>query len=213
MLFSYKHFLAIFSISLVIAISAVNTSSAHPGNTSSDGGHYCWTNCEYWGYEYGTRHYHGGGYSSPSVSDYSQGRTNGKNHAEVVNKEYILSVASIDAKNKGYKDGEADEFNASSIYDAPPCENEVKYSGETTSSYRSAFQSAYESACYTVYTDEYEKAYDIAYAEGQLIYEQVQKEKAIAEQEKKDRENGYWMVGIIGVLGMLGIMWLRGNAS
>lgn len=33
---------------------------AHPGNTSSDGCHYCWTNCARWGYTYGTRHSHGG---------------------------------------------------------------------------------------------------------------------------------------------------------
>jgi len=36
--------------------------SAHPGNTDSNGGHYCWTNCEEWGYDYGEYHYHNGGY-------------------------------------------------------------------------------------------------------------------------------------------------------
>lgn len=34
--------------------------SAHPGNTSSDGCHYCRTNCSKWGYTYGTRHRHYG---------------------------------------------------------------------------------------------------------------------------------------------------------
>lgn len=38
---------------------------AHPGNTAPDGGHYCWTNCDYWGEVYGERHFHGGGYISP----------------------------------------------------------------------------------------------------------------------------------------------------
>jgi hypothetical protein len=31
---------------------------AHPGNTDANGGHYCWTNCEKWGLEYGEYHYH-----------------------------------------------------------------------------------------------------------------------------------------------------------
>ncbi len=30
--------------------------SAHPGNVSSDGCHYCWTRCQYWGFTYGMRH-------------------------------------------------------------------------------------------------------------------------------------------------------------
>jgi peptidoglycan hydrolase-like protein with peptidoglycan-binding domain len=32
---------------------------AHPGNTASDGKHYCWSNCSYWGQTYGVRHGHG----------------------------------------------------------------------------------------------------------------------------------------------------------
>ena len=50
--------------------------SAHPGNTASDGGHYCWTRCEYWGEVYGERHFHGGAsetntYSEPPEPDYT----------------------------------------------------------------------------------------------------------------------------------------------
>lgn len=40
---------------------------AHPGNTASDGCHYCRTNCTSWGEVYGTRHCHGGGYSAPTI--------------------------------------------------------------------------------------------------------------------------------------------------
>jgi hypothetical protein len=36
---------------------------AHPGRTDSSGGHYCWTNCEKWGYTYGQWHSHSGGSS------------------------------------------------------------------------------------------------------------------------------------------------------
>lgn len=39
---------------------------AHPGNTSSDGCHFCHTNCEKWGYTYETRHGHSGQTCDPS---------------------------------------------------------------------------------------------------------------------------------------------------
>lgn len=39
---------------------------AHPGNTASDGCHYCRTNCASWGEVYGARHCHGGGYIAPA---------------------------------------------------------------------------------------------------------------------------------------------------
>jgi hypothetical protein len=49
-------------------------SLAHPGNTASDGAHYCRTNCDYWGEAYGERHYHGGGYEEsepePEYNEY-----------------------------------------------------------------------------------------------------------------------------------------------
>ena len=33
---------------------------AHPGNTASDGCHYCRTRCDYWGVPWNERHCHGG---------------------------------------------------------------------------------------------------------------------------------------------------------
>lgn len=39
---------------------------AHPGNTASDGCHYCRTNCASWGEIYGARHCHGSGYVAPA---------------------------------------------------------------------------------------------------------------------------------------------------
>lgn len=44
-------------------------SFAHPGNTASDGCHYCRTNCASWGEVQGARHCHGG-YTAP-VPTYS----------------------------------------------------------------------------------------------------------------------------------------------
>lgn len=44
---------------------------AHPGNTASDGAHYCRTNCDYWGVPWNQRHSHGGGSSyAPSYNNY-----------------------------------------------------------------------------------------------------------------------------------------------
>lgn len=43
---------------------------AHPGNTASDGYHYCWTNCAEWGEVYGERHRHAdSGYVSVYVTE------------------------------------------------------------------------------------------------------------------------------------------------
>lgn len=41
------------------------TTLAHPGRTASDGCHYCRTNCENWGEDYGERHCHGGSTYTP----------------------------------------------------------------------------------------------------------------------------------------------------
>lgn len=38
---------------------------SHPGNTASDGCHYCRTNCDYWGVEWNERHCHTG-YTVPA---------------------------------------------------------------------------------------------------------------------------------------------------
>lgn len=40
---------------------------AHPGRTASDGCHYCRTNCDKWGEQYGARHCHGRLKVEPSI--------------------------------------------------------------------------------------------------------------------------------------------------
>lgn len=47
------------------------TSLAHPGNTASDGCHYCRTNCTSWGEVWNARHCHGGGSSYYNNYDYN----------------------------------------------------------------------------------------------------------------------------------------------
>ena len=65
--------ISIFFLVIVLSLFYCGTVFAHPGNTAADGCHYCWTNCDYWGYVYGTRHCHGGStfsypsYSAPSI--------------------------------------------------------------------------------------------------------------------------------------------------
>lgn len=50
------------SLALYVASQSIATpAKAHPGGTDSDGGHYCWTNCSYWGEVYGGYHYHNEG--------------------------------------------------------------------------------------------------------------------------------------------------------
>jgi len=51
---------------LVIWILLPVMVDAHPGNTASDGCHYCRTNCDRWGRAWNKRHCHGGGSSSSS---------------------------------------------------------------------------------------------------------------------------------------------------
>jgi hypothetical protein len=57
--------LAILSLSFIFP----KNSFAHPGNTASDGCHYCRTRCDYWGVPWNTRHCHrGSAYSPPAYS-------------------------------------------------------------------------------------------------------------------------------------------------
>lgn len=58
---------------MILILSSSSWSLAHPGNTASDGCHYCRTNCDRWGVPWNERHCHGGS-SSPRYStqnDYS----------------------------------------------------------------------------------------------------------------------------------------------
>lgn len=50
--------------------------SAHPGNTDSNGGHYCRTNCDKWGVPWNQWHSHGGSSYTPSSNYYSAPTTN-----------------------------------------------------------------------------------------------------------------------------------------
>jgi hypothetical protein len=53
-----KTYLAISMVGIGLLVSLPVL--AHPGNTASDGSHYCRTNCDYWGVPWNERHFHGG---------------------------------------------------------------------------------------------------------------------------------------------------------
>ncbi|SIR66192.1 hypothetical protein SAMN05421578_12911 [Paenibacillus macquariensis] len=55
---------SIFMVILLVTLPAETT--AHPGRTDANGGHYCRTNCAKWGLEDGEYHYPNGGGSSSS---------------------------------------------------------------------------------------------------------------------------------------------------
>ncbi len=57
--------ISIILTALMAVFLSLKPAYAHPGRTASDGCHYCRTNCDKWGYTYGTRHCHGG-YTAPA---------------------------------------------------------------------------------------------------------------------------------------------------
>lgn len=54
-------------IALLLICLSTATVFAHPGNTASDGCHYCRTNCDSWGVAWNERHCHGG-YVAPIMA-------------------------------------------------------------------------------------------------------------------------------------------------
>lgn len=50
----------IWLVSLLLLVFLARPVFSHPGNTASDGCHYCRTNCDYWGVPWYQRHCHGG---------------------------------------------------------------------------------------------------------------------------------------------------------
>jgi len=63
---SYAELKALILGFLFILTFTVSNIDAHPGNTASDGCHFCRTNCGKWGYTYDTRHGHQGQTCDPS---------------------------------------------------------------------------------------------------------------------------------------------------
>lgn len=73
-----KSFVCLVTAGLAVFLYIVPV-EAHPGNTASDGCHYCRTNCDKWGVPWNERHCHGGGTSGAGSggSTNSDGKTQG----------------------------------------------------------------------------------------------------------------------------------------
>lgn len=56
-------------IILLVGIAFSSKALAHPGNTASDGCHYCRTNCDKWGVTWNERHCHRGKTSQEKQDD------------------------------------------------------------------------------------------------------------------------------------------------
>lgn len=178
----------LFVLTLVILVSLlvhIPNVSAHPGNTSSDGGHYCWTNCEYWGYEYGTRHFHGEDsssdiyYTNPSAE--TQGMTNGRIHAETTNRSYIEESANKEGSTDGYNDGYSGlGYGVQNNDSNNLCNTVIEYNKQDPpQSYKNAFQASYASACLPVYKASYSDSYSNSYSSGEKELTAEQEVKTI----------------------------------
>lgn len=55
----------VFFLAALLIFLLATPAYAHPGNTASDGCHYCRTNCDRWGVPWNERHCHGGGAAIP----------------------------------------------------------------------------------------------------------------------------------------------------
>lgn len=152
---------------------------AHPGNVSSDGAHFCRTNCGYYGYTYGERicHYPSDGCGNENIrqdsyegdtgpqgpSQEEQGTTNGALHAREKDAERIKSRASgegnIDGRDNGIGSSSAGKTPNSSLI----CSVPVTFTSPQPEAYTAAFQSSYEGACEPIYDDAYNIAYDAGY--------------------------------------------------
>ncbi|PAK41585.1 YHYH domain-containing protein, partial [Priestia megaterium] len=102
--------------------------SAHPGRTDANGGHYCRTNCEKWGYEYGEYHYHNSSTSSSNVTS-DDVETEIQTDAETSQEdlEQIYDQLSKEGYEVGYQDG----YNERSYKEF----HEEKYNGLSNAEY------------------------------------------------------------------------------
>jgi hypothetical protein len=197
--------IAIVCVSIGLTLLLPNQSSAHPGRTDSDGGHYCRTNCEYWGYTYGTWHSHNG-YSVPTYSPSltEQGRTDGKKYVEEERKLQIDGTASISGQTKGYEDGYAQKENSS--WDSTAleliCDQEITFTTIPQYEYKTAFQSSYEENCKLIYDEKYKTAYEDAYSKGDAKFDEEEVIRIAEEKEKTEKRNNDILLSVLVIGGI-----------
>ncbi|SEO11528.1 hypothetical protein SAMN04488134_1046 [Amphibacillus marinus] len=92
---------------IIFTLFSLNTYQvyAHPGRTDANGGHYCRTNCEKWGYEYDEYHYHNSGGSGSSSGSSSSTSTGTPAPAKPSYTQADVDEGTEDGEKAGYEAG------------------------------------------------------------------------------------------------------------
>lgn len=183
--------------------------SAHPGNTDSSGGHYCWTDCEYWGYSYGEYHYHNGGYyEEPDY--YEQGVEFGSGEGLDNNRDYITTRAESEGRSTGYQDGISGS-EQEYLPEAPGsiCDLEFDFSAGAYQDYIDGVNDSFSDSCGELANDTFSQAYSEGYSEGSDIYLANQEKELQAETDNKPSESTTesdygWIIGLGSVVAFYG---------
>lgn len=85
----------------ILTFDIYNVTFAHPGNTASDGCHYCRTNCDRWGVPWNARHCHGG-YSAPVTRAYTEPSCPANASYDSVSKGCVCNTGYATSLNKSY---------------------------------------------------------------------------------------------------------------
>lgn len=81
---------------LIINILFISCVYAHPGRTDANGCHTCKTNCEKWGYEYGTTHCHNSSTSDQNTANNSSNEKNNSTNTYIKSSDNTLKKVIID---------------------------------------------------------------------------------------------------------------------
>lgn len=188
----------------ITSLSLAPVAIAHPGNTSYDGGHYCWTRCDYWGEVYGERHFHNGGGGGPVGPTYTQqGITNGAEHANN-NATRIKSSAEVEGRREGFVNGNGSSLMGKVTDSNSHCSQTIKFTSPQPFEYTKAFQSSYTSTCIRIYEAAYSAQYDVEFIRGQNVKKALDKEKeeAAAKKAKESSDDvWYWLGGAAALYG------------
>ncbi len=139
---------------MVLLFVAAGTASAHPGRTDSNGGHYCRTNCEKWGLEYGEYHYPNGGRSSGGSSSSSNGSSSSSSSS-------ASTTPWVDTSQQERKDGETTGYQAG-----------------LEDGYKEAVNQPSTSESTIAYQNGYAEGYNKGYLEGQKKLQQEKEQLA-----------------------------------
>lgn len=179
---------ALSSILTIVLCFSFNT-AAHPGNTDSSGGHTCWTNCSYWGYDYGEYHYHNGAYDYTDY--YDQGSEAGSDFVSQ-NSTYIVGRAEAEGYEEGRDDGESGATEIKSPDPDSTCSDVDFEDYSSPQDYYDGFIDSYNDGCRDVYEQKYSLAYTDAYALGYESYETAVALEAEEEQGKVETDAIDW---------------------